>query len=398
MEQKIRYIPRVYNSIIKDFGISFDTIFVDAHTLVSQKDLVDKLRTVCSRVIINPGTNRLSHINAQPKSFQKLPFYISQEKLEKLFSDPSYRLSEFVKPAIGFQLDRGADIVLIPYLYFDDLNSSNASTNLSLIVDSIKHYKSLSQSKPLYATICVGSKLLESITAIEDMVGRYTDSFFINDIQGFVVLVDDFDFKNVDEGVLLGLIHLIFQLSSIKETLVGYVGQFGEILSIIGASGFVSGIDKGEGFSLDSFNMVHKGRMGRGEDFTYIPEILAYLNDQDVLKVGYKCPCSSCNGSFPTDLRTKQSHFLLRKQQCAEELSSVNGDKRKDFMLDKLTKAKALGMQYKSRYGVKINISYLDKALNALANFRGEYFTDDAVELDKLLDKLDEDINATKVN
>lgn len=390
------YIPKLINGTVVDFGIHFNSVMFDAHTVYRQKALTEKFRSSVDRIFINPATNRLSLSDTQQqKSFIDLPYYIAQDKVDDLFSDATFRLNSFVKPCVDYQIDNGADALITPYIHFEEVNSSRCSVNTSLIADTVRNLKTRSPQKPLFVGISVGCELFKDLSSVESVVDLYSDSSYIGDLAGFVVFLDGFDYKKIEEVYLKGLLHFVFQLSALdKEVHVAHVGHFGETLTAVGSAGFIAGVNQGESFALQSFNTDYKGRMGRGDDYTYIPEIFGYLNDADVVKVGYSCSCPTCGGKIPTGSQDKKKHFIHTKMAFMEEVSKKTISARKDYILNKLKAGKKLLDGYRNNYGVKEKSLHLDRLINALESFRGEYFTQDAVELNNLLENLDSKINA----
>lgn len=383
----ITYIPKVDDSKVSEYIDQIPAIYVNAHTLLWRPGILDKLKNSCQYLIIDPSTNRLQYEAAQCDSFKKLPYYIKTEELNFIYSDPEFRLKRLVEPCLKFQIENKADFMLIPYLYSEEIHSQTFNANLSLLSDSIVHKKSKNYQLPLFGVINISSN------AVRDpkQVHLIKDMYCKEEIDGYVVIINDLKDKSCDYDVLRGVGLLVSLLSEEKCTLVAYVGDFGDILCAAGASGVISGIGESESLAIDTFNPDYKGPLGRGSNWSYIPEVFNYLNDDDVKKIGYSCSCGACMGSNPPNTGLKNQHYLYRKLDRLGKLDKAIIDgSSEQFIVDSLDLARRTSAQYFSNFGVGVRLAFIERWIGVTKEVKSWKDTEeDEQMLSNILDGID---------
>ena len=288
--------------------------------------------------IVNPVTHRMLFKDAKEKSsFKKLP-YPKNINAEKLYSDPEFRMEKIIKASVEYQIKRGASLVIAPYLFAEDTDDTKFVLNLTMLSETIKYLKDNKINLPLFAMIHIGSRAFTKTIIINSIIDRYREGFEDN-IQGFIITVDELDDRKASEESLSGLAYMAFQLSKGHDVLVNSIGGFGEILSVLGCCGFISGLGTGETTSVKILQDTPRKIKGRSHEWTYIPEIFDYAHDSEVKKIGYKCSCSACNGAVPVDIPSKMRHFLFRKIEIMSALRNMNSRDRINFMKERIDKA-----------------------------------------------------------
>jgi hypothetical protein len=309
---------------------------MDAHIAEWRLSVAKQLAAVSKLFFVNPVTYFLLYKDAKEgKNFKKLP-YPHGVGFEKLHSDPDFRIEKLVKPSIEIQLAKNADVVIAPSFFAEDENSAKFNLNLTMLAETIRYLRDQKIEKPLFALIYIGNTVFTRRVAINYIVDRYTDEGFDNAIRGYFVVIDKFDTRKTDAESLFGLAMLIYRLSfEGKLAFSMSIGAFGEILSAIGAAGFVG--DK-ETASVDYLQKRPKA-FGRPKNWLYIPEIFDYANDAEVRRIVYKCKCPACGGSVAMDTITKKRHLLYCRMQSMDDLSKQNPEKRIDFMKNRVERA-----------------------------------------------------------
>ena len=281
------FIPRVDNTKIIESGVDFPYVLVDARTTKWRPGVVPTLKQTIQGVLINPDTDRLSNENAKTEGFKELPYNITASEVDKLYSDPTFRLEKLVKPCVAYQNELDAAAIVAPYVFFDDYRSQFFSTNLSMIIDSARNMQANNIDLPLIAVINTSTRLINNLESVAYVRSRYQEE--LDDIvDAYIVAIDDLDDRKEDSSVLLGLARLVHELSYKKPVVVMHIGGFGEVLVAVGAAGYSSGTMSGEVFSRANFDESDTPRRGRGQNWFYVPELYNYFDETDLKKASYK--------------------------------------------------------------------------------------------------------------
>ncbi len=391
---KPTFIPKILDTTVIKSGISFPVGLIDAHYVASKPNLLGQIREVISNVIIDPVTYFIQFEESREKaSFQLLP-YAKVDDVQKLYSDPTYRLNSFVIPTIDFQYDHDNPVLVAPYLCSDDINSTVFSTNLTLLGEAITNIQGREDKKPLLAPICIGSHILADPKLVNFVVDCYKDDSIYDKVDGFLILVNDLDDRQASTEILLGLAHLVYQLSREKKVIVNKLGGFGEILNIIGSDGFVSSPAAGETFSMKQLQTKSQNVRGRDHRiWTYVPELFDYVNEVELAsdRINYKCDCDACTNVLGLETLTSQrkAHFLIKRMESIDALDSKSRDERIKIMIEKLEQGIERAQSYVTKYGSDLKISHMVRWKSVLEASIAWNYEEDDEELDSLLDELD---------
>lgn len=363
------FIPKVMESTIVDLGITFPAVLMDSHHIEWRKKVQEKVIEVCTTFIVDPVTYHLLYPDARlRKNFKKLP-YVDGLTPETLYSSPTERLDKLIKPCIEDEKAKGASVYIAPSLFAEDTDDTKFVTNLSLLSETIRYVRSQNDDTPIFASINIGSSVLNRPVVINYIVDMYTEEFDGN-VAGYFLCINDFDARKANFQQLIGLANLVFKLSCFKDVFVKQIGGFGEVLCAIGASGYVSGLGEGETFSVKNLEKRVKG-FGRDGGWTYVPEIFDHANDVELKKIGYTCPCQYCHGAFATTPSDKKLHILTRKLEVVDALSGMDRDAKIDYMTSKVDDAIKAVAGYTRNFASPFKLSHLQNWVAVLKEAKG---------------------------
>lgn len=388
------FIPKILDKTVTKSSLHFSVGLVDAHFVASKPDLLEEMRGSIANVIIDPVTYFIQFEESRMKpSFQLLP-YSKVDDVQKLYSDPTYRLNSFVIPTVDFQYEHGSPVVIAPYLCSDDINSTVFSTNLTLLGETITNLQGRTEKKPLLAPICIGSHILADSKLVNFVVDCYKDSAIYDKVDGFLILVNDLDDRQASTDILLGLAHLVYQLSREKKVVVNKLGGFGEILNIIGSDGFVSSPAAGETFSMKQLQTKSQDIRGRNHNkWTYVPELFDYVNEVELAadRINYHCDCAGCTNTLGLDSLASQKkvHFLIKRMESIEALKDKSRDEKIKLMIKKLESGIQQAQGYMAKYGSDLKTIHMMRWKNVLEASIAWNYEEDDEELDNLLDALE---------
>lgn len=382
------FIPKVRDTKFCLLEGQIESIMIDANSLEASPSILECAPAKTNLIIIDPVTHLLEFPESSGKTnYQKLPY--SGIDASRVFPDPSYRLDQFIKPVVTYQNEHNSSVIIAPYLCAEDNSSLNFNNNLTLVSETIKNVSSEKIDKPIFVVVSIDTRVLSNRASINYVVDRYRDDFSEN-IQGYIILVDNFDDRKASEQELLGLAFLSFQLSRLKDVLVKHIGSFGDVLCVLGASGYISGLAESEKFSTANFNSGIK-RPRKHSEWTYVPEFFSHLNIAELEKIKYKCECPACNKiEGESESAVKKLHFLYCKNNALAELYSIPKEKRIDFLIAKLAKART-NIYKLIASGSKLDATPIERwisVLNAAKNW--DYDEDDSL-LKNILKDLKDD-------
>lgn len=282
----------------------------------------------CEICIIDPVTNALTYDGFLDKpTYKELP-YVPKSMLIALELKENKHRQPFVEKVIDFQVDKGASIIIAPYLFARDIDDGRFMTNLDLISTSIGYIQKKKLTQPLFGMLNIGISCIDNPRAC-DIVAKQYETF---GIQGFFICVENFDDRYVSYEQLIGLAQLCRTLSANHDIIMSTIASFGQILCSIGINGFVGGVGW-----LETFHEVNlrKGREVFGAQqipraqYYYVPELFSYVRPDDMKAIfedcksmkRYQCKCRGCKSKLPVDSTAKKTHFLIRRFQEMEELS-----------------------------------------------------------------------------
>lgn len=364
------FIPKILDKNFSKISSAFPAILMDANIVQFSPNVAAIAKASTGLFIIDPKTHVLAYRESAEKvNYQKLP-WSAVDDLKKIYSDPTYRLEELVIKSLQYQNENQAQVIIAPYLFAEDINSINFSTNMTLVSESIRHVKSASINKPLFAMISINSHVLADTKMVNYIADRYGDDLK-SDLRGYFIIINELDDRTADEEVLRGLAYLAFRLSQDKDVFIKHVGGFGEILTLMGASGFVSGLGSSEVFTTKNLHSATDTSRGRNHnEWTYVPELYDYINATELTssKINYQCACRACNGEIRglTVTAAKKLHFLIKRIEKMEFLASLENENKVKFMLEDLKKSAQLAKSYKTRFGSALRIEHMKRWVNVL--------------------------------
>jgi hypothetical protein len=371
MSNEFYYIPKLRDGKVTEMGVKLHYAMVDAPTIKSYPGVLTQIQSVCDVLWIDPASVRIQYPNSHSEGLKNLAYYQDAAGLDKLYGDSSYRLNKFVIPAINFQIENGASPIIVPYLYSDDFISKPSNTNFSMINDAIIHKEHGHISNELYVHIQLPITVLTNTTQLNYMFNKYAENSN-GKVTGVIISVNNLDDRKADITQLKGLIHIIRLFSEENyEVYLNYSGSFGYVLSTVGLTGYISGLNQTDSYSTRNFEMPMKGANKRLK-WTYITELLSYLNDSDIKKIGYTCDCPACSGGYPNSWFAHKAHFLQMK---LAESSELNGKS----ITDKITKVRET-LEFAKKYSNNLEVA---KAVKSKA-----YHLDRWLTLVEYIDKL----------
>lgn len=388
------FIPKIADKSVVKSGLSFPVALFSANTVAYSLPLFEESQVSVESVIIDPVTYLIQFEESRQKPSFQLLEYSKVDEVQKLYADPTYRLNAFLIPTISFQYDHDSSLIIAPYLCSDDINSTVFSTNLTLLGETITHLEGRSEKKPLFAPICIGSHILADTKLVNHIVDCYKDNSMYGQIDGYFILINDLDDRQASTDVLMGLAHLVYQLSREKKVIVNKLGGFGEILNIIGSDAFVSSPAGGETFSTK--HLQTKSQKSRGRDhklWTYIPELFNYVNEVELApnRINYQCDCPACLNTLGLDSLASQRkvHFLFKRMESIESLEGKDRDVRIKEMIIKLETGIALAQGFINKFGCDLKINHMIRWKTVLETSLAWNYDEDDEELDRLLDALE---------
>lgn len=391
--QELIYIPKVRDSTLPDCGIDYKLVAIDAHIILNNANLFEKIKSTFSGILIDPVTHFLQYKNFREKaSYLKLPY--SKIDVSQILSDPIYRQNKFIEPVINYQIENGASVLMAPYLCSEEIHSTVFNTNLTMLGETTNYIKHLGKDIPVLAPICAGLNTLRESTSLNAIADFYTDETVANMIDGYCLMIADFDESKATTEELLAVANLVTQLSKKKKVILKQVGAFGFILNAVGNAGFLSSPASGESFSLKIMES-DKTPFGRDHNlFIYISELFDYINDFELIKerMDYVCECDACSGKIDCDTKSKQrkTHFLLSRLLESDNISKFKGRDKINYLISYLEE----GIKYSNlciSRGSKLNNQHLYRWKDVLVSASKWDFEEDSKDLEKFLKALEED-------
>ena len=381
------FIPKIYDKTIKEMGISFPALLMESPHVDWHQGVRDEAAKLTNLLIIDPVTSHLLYPNARKKvSYKKLP-YPADINSEELFSSQVDRLEKVIKPSINDQISKGASIIIAPYFFAVDTDDFKFNLNLTFLSETITYLEKNNIDTPIFANIALGKEALHRSAVLKYIIDLYKDKKEL--LSGYFICINDFNAEKADLDQLNGISFLVFNLSDGNDVFVKYAGGFGEVLCAIGASGFTSGLDGGEIFSVKNFEKRTKG-FGRIGSWTYVSEIFDHVNDTELKKIGYICNCPYCRGGLPLRKKEKKLHYLFKKMEAMKAQEHLTRSEKIDYMSKKIQDAIKQVEFFKEKYAVPLSSYYLQNWLKVLENAKNwkHEKVEDTEELNKLLEEL----------
>lgn len=305
-------------------------------------NLLAATRRQCDVLIIDPVTHAFSYRGYLEKpTFMNLP-YAPGAPLDAAGLRDQARVRGFVEQVLQYEVDVGADILVAPYLYTRDMDDGRLPANNRMIAEALRFRR---DGRPIYAMVCVAGSVLESPVQTQDLIRQYREP----DVDGYLVMIENFDDRQVPAEMLMGMARLVQGLSRERDVVVCSIAAYGQVMTALGANGFSAGVGWLETFRESN---LQPGRTGFPADrahrsqFYYVPELLSYLPPDAVPTIfgdggsetarAYLCTCQVCTNGLPQDAADKKRHFMYRRRQEMADLAEVEPARRLAYIRDRL--------------------------------------------------------------
>jgi hypothetical protein len=327
-------------SLARDFQCQASLL--PANFAVGYDNLLTATRQQCEVLIVDPVTHAFSYRGyLQKRTFTSLP-YAPPAPLDAAGLRDQARVREFVGAVLRFEVDAGADILVAPYLYTRDMDDGRLAANNRMIAEALRFPR---EHRPIYAMVCVAGSVLESPVQTQDLIRQYREP----DLDGYLVMIENFDDRQVPAEMLMGMARLVQGLSRHRDVIVCSIASYGQVMTALAANGFSAGVGWLETFRESN---LQPGRTGFPADrahrsqFYYVPELLSYLHPDAVPTIfgdggsetarEYLCVCPVCANGLPRDPADKKRHFMYRRRQEMADLAAVEPPARLAFIRDRL--------------------------------------------------------------
>ena len=297
-------------------------------------------------LIVDPVTHAFNYRGYLDKpTFLALP-YAPRQPFDAAFFRTAENTRNLTVQVLGFENDLDADILVPPYLYTRDLDDGRLRSNLRLIEEGLRFRDERGIQKPVFGMMCFSGTILESPVGTEDLIRQYREPA----LDGYLVVVENFDDRQVSAQMLMGLARLVRGLAVDRDVVVCSIASFGQVLTALGANGFSAGVGW-----LETFREVNlqPGRANFPADrahrsqFYYFPELLSYLPPdaaRDIFRAGegsetaqtFLCDCGACAGGLPQTAPEKKQHFMHRRLREMSDLAARPPEERPRFMRDRI--------------------------------------------------------------
>lgn len=308
-------------------------------------NLREAVRQHAEMLIVDPVTHAFTYRGYLGKpTYTELP-YAPPQPFDTAYFRNANQTRDFVARVLDHELHLGADILVAPYLYTRDLDDGRLPSNIRLIAESFRHRAEARIENPLFGMMCLSGTILESPVSTQDLINRYREP----ELDGYLVMIENFDDRQVTTEMLMGLARLCRGLSVDRDVVVCSIASFGQVLTALGSNGFSAGVGW-----LETFREVNlqPGRINFPADrahrsqFYYFPELLSYLPPeaaQDIFGDGgsetarqYLCECAGCRGNVPQNAPQKKQHFMNRRLAEMTDLAAQPPATRARFMRDRI--------------------------------------------------------------
>lgn len=345
---------------------------VPAYCVAGERYRVDAAaRESADLLLIDPQTNALTYRGFLDKTtYLQIPYAPAEEPIRarEMIRDDR-RANEFVGEVLDFQREHGAGVLVAPYFYARDLDDGRYWANLRMLASARDQVR---DDEVLYATVNVSGSILNSPRIIDELASDYEDL----DPFGILLMFENVDDRDVSLETLVGLARLTQRLSGRRDLIVYPIAAYGQVLTALGANGFVSGVGWLEVFRESSLKpdrpafgpTTHRAR------FYYVPELFSYVHPEQVEEIffesetmrDYLCQCEVCAGGIPEPeaSQEKKRHFLIRRHGEMADLAEA--DDPPEHMRDRLSLALQLAGAIEDEALVRIQTEHLLRWIEAI--------------------------------
>ncbi len=313
-----KFIPKLIDKSL--IGLNLDEFFVDADVVLRCHKLFAKMSSETPQYTIDPKTSRMQF--EITKDMEDLSYFIPKDEIQNILDNSAERLHRLITPCIEFQIEKGSQHIIPPYFYTDDITSQIFNVNIENITNTIKYFENKKLNlPPIYPAIHLPKNILTNETALRYVISSYTDKNIAPYIKGFYIMIDGLKCDKSDEEELAGYLKLLRSLFGYDVRMVS-LDAFGYAGLLIGASTLISGLAQQEYTSIN--NWSKSTTRGRGQEYTYMPEIFAYLSEIELESINYKCSCNQCNKQLPHTASEKKKHFYHCRVRDLENISDTD--------------------------------------------------------------------------
>lgn len=340
-------------------------------------NLVEAVRDNCGVLIVDPVTHAFSYRGfLEKRTYTDLP-YAPDAVLNAGELRDRGRAQEFANAVLNYQAAANADILVAPYLYARDLDDGRLAVNGRLVAAALEADRG---GKPLYAMVCAAATMVESPVQTQDLIRQYRD----HGVDGYLVMVENFDDRLVSADQLMGMARLVQGLSTDRDVVVCSIASFGQVLTAAGANGFSAGVGWLETFRESNLN---PGRINFPADrahrsqFYYVPELLSYLPPDAVQSVfgedgsdtarQYLCTCTVCRNGLPQTAPDKKRHFLNRRHEEMAEMAALPAEERLRHMRNRLGQALELAAAIEDEALVRVATEHFVRWITVIDGLTG---------------------------
>lgn len=331
-------------------------------------------------LIVDPLTHAFNYQGYLDKpTFTALP-YAPQQPFDAAYFRDAANTRNLAIQVLDYEIGLGANILVPPYLYTRDLDDGRLRSNMRLIAEGLRIRDERGIQSPIFGMMCFSGTILESPVSTHEMITQYREPA----LDGYLVVVENFDDRQVSTQMLMGLARLVRGLAVDRDVVVCSIASFGQVLTALGANGFSAGVGW-----LETFREVNlqPGRANFPADrahrsqFYYFPELLSYLPPdaaRDIFREGgsetaraFMCPCPVCANGLPDTGPQKKQHFMHRRRGEMQDLAARPLEDRPRFMRDRIGLALELAAAIEEEGFVRVPTEHFIRWIAVLDGLAG---------------------------
>ncbi len=318
-------------SVVESFiqaGGAMDGFIYPANYLPRYRRCLETFQQLGLEYLFDPVAYRLTYSSfGQTQGVVNLPYVmdrdniLTRESLQTLQAQQTY-----ARACIDWQLRWNCSILVAPFHFCRDLTSPWIEVDIKLIEESVAYVRTIQDSPPVYAGLCLNIEAYTSQQNRMALVNRYSRAR----TEGYLFYVDNIDERTdnrIQIRAMLELLRLFQQLG--KPVFACRVGTLGLGLLAAGVDVMTTGIASLTGFSESGL----LASRATGYDMSpkyYIPSMLLTVPvplAEDILSdannADLRCNCPHCGGRYRNLARVAKVHFLETRTQETRHLNSL---------------------------------------------------------------------------
>ena len=249
--------------------------------------LVDSYGEPISSAVSNEQQIRSSDFNDDNISSMVENSFNFQKNIVKPESSSQMSLMEFGDWLDEETIEQEPEFLVIPYFWFDSMDSDWYNLNLKIIQVGKKYSKEI----PIYGVICANRDIISK----KELIPRIISDF--NAVDGILLWLSDFNEYRIDGKTLASSLNFIQELSKHFNVIMMYGSYFSMIASKFGLAGMSPGIGISE-----SKNVEERPTGGTFSNKYYIPQAKIMATDADARNFYTEnpetlCKCRICGES-----------------------------------------------------------------------------------------------------